>query len=275
MAAKRRQQPKRYYSKTRSKPAKKMIFRRGGVILLVGALAVALLTGLFFGLKSAASFLFSRNENFALRNINITTDGRMLPAQIQEYADLYTGINLFSIDFDSLRSQLEGIPQVESVAIFRQLPDTLTIHVVERVPRAQILWNRRAKPFLLDRTGTVMSMVQNGESLPLIEGMKLDSLCPGARLEQPIIRQCLDILVEADQLSLGDQIAFARFDVHYPDFITAVVNDDITVRFPLHSAREKLVRLFGVLKVAKEQGQRLKTVDLTPDGRNVPVTYYE
>lgn len=274
MAARRRKPPKRYYSRTKTRPAGKTVIRRGAVILLLGTLAVLLLSGLFWGLKFTASLFFSRNEKFALKHINITTDGRLLPAQLEEYSGVQTGTNLFCIDFDRLRQRLEEVPLIESVIISRQLPDTLIVAVVERVPRAQIKWNRRALPFLLDRKGVVLPMTQSGASLPLIEGQKMDGLRPGSRIDQSGILQCLDLLMAVDQLGLGSQVAFNGFDVRYPDFITATVNGETTVRFPLHSAREKLVKLASVLQLSKERGQRAKTVDLTPDGRNVPVTFY-
>jgi cell division septal protein FtsQ len=85
----------------------------------------------------------------------------------------------------------------------------------------------------------------------------------------------LELLSAADQLRLGSQVTFSSFDIRYPDFVTAVVNGDTTVRFPQHSAREKLIRLVSVLQLSKEQGRRVKTIDLTPDGRNVPVTFYD
>jgi cell division protein FtsQ len=275
MAAKRRKIPKRYYSKTRNKASKKMVARRGLVILLLAVLALALVFGIFAGLKYTGSLFLSRNPKFELRMINITTDGRLLPEQLCEYAGLQTGTNLFSVDFENLRRKLEEVPLVESVTISRKLPDTLTINVIERVAMAQIRWNSRALPFLLDRHGVVLPMTRSGQSLPLIEGLKQEAMRPGDRVEKPGIRQCLDILAAADQLGLGAQVFFSSFDIRYPDFVTAVVNRDTTVRFPQHSAREKLIRLVSVLQLSNEQGRRVKTIDLTPDGRNVPVTFYE
>jgi cell division protein FtsQ len=275
MAAKRRKAPKRYYSKTRSKASKKTFFRRGLVVLLLVGLAVSLLAGIFIGLKYAGSLFFSRNPKFELQVINITSDGRLLPEQLREYAGLQTGTNLFSIDFDRLRRTLEEVPLVESVTIERKLPDTLNINVIERVAMAQIRWNPRALPFLVDRYGVILPMTRSGQSLPLVEGLKLEKIRPGDCVDNPGIRQCLDILAAADQLGLGAQVAFNSFDIRYPDFVTVVVNGETTVRFPLHSGREKLVRLVSVLQLSKEQGRRVKTIDLTPDGRNVPVTFYE
>ncbi len=275
MAARRRKTPKRYYSKTRSRSSKKTVARRGLVILFLSVVALALLAGIFSGLKYAGSLFISRNPKFELKTINIISDGRLLPEQLREYTGLQTGVNLFSVDLEQLRKILEEVPLVESVSISRQLPDTLTINVRERVALAQIRWHTRGLPFLLDRHGTVLPTTRSGQSLPLIEGLKLEKLHPGEHVDKPGVRQCLELLSAADQLRLGSQVTFSSFDIRYPDFVTAVVNGDTTVRFPQHSAREKLIRLVSVLQLSKEQGRRVKTIDLTPDGRNVPVTFYD
>lgn len=275
MAARRRKIPKTYYSKVRSKTSKKMVVRRGLVILLLVAAALALLFGIFAGIKYTGSLFLSRNPKFELKNINITSDGRLSSEFFCERAGLHPGLNLFSIDLDMLRKKFEEVPLVESVTIFRQLPDTLTVNITERVPVAQVRWNPRALPFLLDRYGVVLPMTKSGQALPLIEGLKLEKIRPGDRVERPGISQCLELQIAADQLGLGSQVSFASFDIRYPDFVTAIVNGDTTVRFPQHSAREKLIRLVSVMQLAKEQGRHVKTIDLTPDGRNVPVTFYE
>jgi cell division protein FtsQ len=275
MAARRRKIPKKYYSKTKSKRSKKVFARRGLVVLFLAVTAGVLLFGAFMGLEYAGSLFFSRNPKFELKTINITSDGRLTPEFFCERAGLQTGTNLFSVDFDMLRKKLEEVPLVESVTIERKLPDTLNINVIERVAMAQVRWNPRALPFLVDRHGVIMPMTRSGQSLPLVDGLKLEKIRPGDRIDNPGIRQCLDILAAADQLGLGSQVAFASFDIRYPDFVTAVVNGDTTVRFPLHSGREKLIRLVSVLQLSNEQGRRVKTIDLTPDGRNVPVTFFE
>lgn len=275
MAAKRRKAPKRYYSKTRSKPAKKLVVRRGLVILFLTVVTVALLFGAFAGFAYTGSLFLSRNPRFELKYINIRSDGRLLPEQLREYAGLETGTNLFAVDFGRLHRILEEVPLVESVSIERKLPDTLNISVIERVALAQIRWNPRALPFLVDRYGVILPMTRSGQSLPLIMGLKLESMRPGDRVDPPGVIECLDILSSSEQLGLGAQVTFNSLDIRYPDFITTVINGNITVRFPQYGASKKLPRLVSVLQIAKEQGRRLKTIDLVPDGRNVPTTSYE
>ena len=223
MASRRRVKPKKQYSKTRSKPAKKVFFRRSLVVLLLTALSLALLCGLFFGLRYVGSLFLSRNPRFELKHIEITSDGRMICDQLLEYI----GSNILSVVFGKLRAQLAELPLVESVLIDRKLPDTLAIHVIERVGVAQIQWNTRGLPFLVDRTGVVLLMTPGGQSLPMINGAKLPGIRPGDLIDDPVICHCLAILKESDNPNYGAQLSFDSFDVHQPDFITAVVNWEI------------------------------------------------
>lgn len=270
--SKRRRKLHRYFSKT--KTPKKIFARRALVVILLLGLAAVLLMGVYIGLKYTGSLFLSRNPKFELKTIDISTDGRLTPSLLCEYANLKTGMNLFSINFDTLRKKLEEVPLVETVSIERKLPDTLIIKVVERVAMAQLRWSVRGLPFLVDRHGIILPMTRSGQSLPLIEGLKLESLHPGSQIDSPGVRQCLGLLASCDELSLGAQVTFGSFDLRYPDFVAVTVNGETNVRFPNHSAREKLVRLVNVLQLASEQGRRIQTIDLTPDGRNVPVTYY-
>jgi cell division septal protein FtsQ len=244
------------------------------VVFFLVIAAAALLFGIFRGTLYAGSLFFSRNSHFELKHLDIASDGRLSASQLREYAAIDPGVNLFALDFDAIRRRLSSVPLVESVDIRRELPDTLRIQVTERVAIAQLRWTKRGLPFLIDRHGIVMPATRSGQSLPIIDGAKFENLRPGAKVDASGVRQCLDILTAADELRLGAQIHLDSFDLRYPEFITVIVNGETNARFPHHSAKDKLVRLVSVLQLASEHGRRIKTVDLTPDGRNVPVTYY-
>lgn len=268
--ARRRTTKRRYYAKTKS--SKKSGGRRGLAGMAVLLAGIFLLTAAYFILAYIGSFFFSRNPAFELKNIVMVSDGRLSSAQLKEYTDLKPGENLFAVDFDELREDLKSVPLVESVRIERRLPDTLFVRVSERVGLAQVHWKWRAVPFLVDRSGVVLPATRSGRALPIIEGLKIDRLRPGEQIDNEGVRFALTLLSACDSLRLSPLIRFERFDLRYPDYITATLADGVSVRFPRHSAREKLVRLARVLELAREQGRTLKTVDLTPDGLNVPTT---
>lgn len=267
-----RYKPRKYYSKTRAPKA--MLFRRVLVVAFLAMLAVAVLFGIFKGIAYTGSLFFSRNPRFEMKHFLISSDGRLTGAQLREYAGIETGINLFAVDFETLRKRLNEVPLVETVSIRRRLPHTLVVEVKERIAVAQIRGRLRTMPFLVDRHGVVIPATRSGQSLPMIDGLKIDTLRPGSRVDDPGVKHALEILTACEALGLGAQVLLEHFDLNYPEFITVRVNGETSVRFPRHSARDKLVRMVSVLQVAREQGRRVKTMDLTPDGRNVPVTYY-
>ncbi len=270
MAAKRRKKRK-YQSKT--KASKTLAARRSFMVLFLVFAVIIALFGIYRGLEYVGSLFFSRNPHFELKHIEMSSDGRLSSTKLTQYADIDSAGNLFAVDFDQIRANLASVPLIESVHIRRRLPDTLLVRVVERTAVTQIRWTHRGLPLLMDRHGVVLPATRTGRSLPMIDGLKLDTLRPGERIDDPGVHYALELLSQADELGLGSQIRFERFDLRYPEFVTVGLNDDITARFPRHSARERLIRLVRVLQIAREQGRRIKTVDLTPDGRNVPTTY--
>ena len=272
MASKRRKKRK-YYSKT--KASKNLVARRSSLVFLSVILIAVLVVTLVYGLSYVGSLFFSRNPHFTLKNIEITTDGRLSPVELERWVGIHEEINLFAVDFDEVRANLLSKPQIEAVSIHRRLPSTLVVRVVERDAVVQIRFQRRGFLYLLDRHGIAMRpspTPSSEQALPLIEGLKVKEPRLGERVADSGVQYVLELLSAADALGLGSQIRFEKFDLHYPDFITAQLNDGINARFPRHSAREKLASLVVTLQIAHERGERKKTVDLTPDGRNVPTT---
>lgn len=271
MSAKRRKS-KKLYAKT--KKAQGVAARRGLVVSLSIVLTVAILFGLYVLVSYIGSLFFSKNDAFTMKNIVMQSDGRLSSAQLFEYSNLDPDMNLFEVDFDELRANLEAVPLVESLTIQRRLPDTLVVDVIERVAVAQVNWKWRAVPFLVDRTGVVLPATRTGRSLPLIDGLKFDRLRPGEQIRDPGVQYALELLSASDELGLGANVTFERFDLRSPDCVNAYLADGVSARFPRHSASNKLVRLVATLQVARERGQQIKTVDLVPEGLNTPVIEY-
>jgi cell division protein FtsQ len=271
----KKRKKRKSYSKT--KASKNLAARRGSLVLVSIVSAVILLVAIYHLFAYTGSLFFSRNPAFNLKTIELTTDGRLSTSELKRWVGIDSDANLFAIDFDEVRANLLSKPQIEEVFIQRKLPSTLVVRVVEREAVVRIQFRRRGFLYLLDRNGIAMrpSPTRSSEqALPLIEGLKMKEPRVGDPVGDPGIQCVLDILAVSDALGLGAQVRFEKFNLHYPDFITVQLNEEVSARFPRHSAREKLVRLVRVLQMAREQGRRVKTVDLIPDGLNVPITYY-
>jgi len=276
MASKRRKKRKQY---NKIKASKTLVARRSSLVVLSAVLAVILIVMLIYGLSYVGSLFFSRNPNFTLKTIEMTTDGQLSVSELKRWVGVEEGRNLFDVDFDEVRANLLSKPQIETVSIHRKLPSTLVVQVVEREAVVQIRFRRSGFLYLLDRQGIAMrpSAIRSPkDALPIIEGIKAKEPRLGERVSDPGVQHVLALLVAQNDpsLNLRSQINFEKFDLHFPDFVTAQLSGGVSARFPRHSAREKLVRLGATLQIAREKGERVKTVDLVPDGLGVPTTLY-
>ncbi len=82
------------------------------------------------------------------------------------------GQNLFSIDMDGVENKMLGDPYVKSVTVLRRLPDTLLVHIEERVPAAIVVIGVDA--FLVTRDGETFKRLEVGDppDLPVITGLR-------------------------------------------------------------------------------------------------------
>lgn len=268
----KRRKTRKYYAKT--KASKATTARRGVVVFLGVALMAVSLTAIYLFFSLTGSLFFSRNPHFQLKHIIMSSDGRLTPSKLIEYAEVKRGGNLFDVDVDTLRENLEGVALIDSVHIQRKLPDMLIVRVAERVAVARVNWKWRAPCFLIDRDGVVLPPTRTGQALPMIGGLKTGQLRPGETLGDPGVQVVLELLIAARSPGLSPVIDFERFDLRYPDYINATLAGGVSVRFPRHSAGDKLRRLATQLQIARERGRRVKTVDLVPDGINTPVVEY-
>lgn len=73
---------------------------------------------------------------------------------IAEAVNVERGDPILSLDLDTVRRNVEAIGWVKQATIWRQLPDTLHIEIVEREPFAR--WQIEGRIYLIDDTGKVL-----------------------------------------------------------------------------------------------------------------------
>ena len=171
------------------------------LLLLLGAAGIA-----FFGIYGARRFLFSGN------------DWQDKAPQLAARIGVHPGDNLFLLDPGELRRRLLAIPGVENSEVFRILPDTLRLRVIERVPRA-VLSNPRSE-WVVDETGAVIPRLESMSAtvpLPVIlgisttgvkAGMVLESLRPALELIMLTVRSFPDISIIAVNVRNPERLEF-------------------------------------------------------------------
>ena len=103
-------------------------------ILAIAANLVVVLVVAAIGL-----WLWQRTQSdtrFAIRTIETVGAKHMSRIAIDAVTKPYVGRNLFRLDIEALRRDLSALPWVSEVAIEKELPGRLTIHLTEREPVA-------------------------------------------------------------------------------------------------------------------------------------------
>lgn len=90
----------------------------------------------------------------AVANLEVEGRERVPRAAILAALGVARGTPILGVDLVQAKARLEALPWVGSVAIERQLPDTIFVRLVERQPLA--FWQRQGKLVLIDRDGKII-----------------------------------------------------------------------------------------------------------------------
>lgn len=162
------------------------------LLILLGA-------GIFF----AERMLFSRNQRFLLRRVEIRSEQvgywHNRDERLTGYLRLTPGRdNLWQLDLRELREKLLRHPSVKSCTMTRVLPDKLVVSIVERLPRAAL--GNPGSPYLLSDDLVVLLRSESmpiADTLPVLTGFPpAFRTHPGALCQQaePAMRLIMEIL---------------------------------------------------------------------------------
>jgi cell division protein FtsQ len=200
----------------------------------------------------------------------IVVRGQMrMPASTVEglLADL-RGHNILRADLEAARARVLGTPWVEEASLWRVLPRTIEVRVIERTPIALARLGQRLH--LMDASGVVMAEfgpAYQDLDLPIVDGLGRAPARGDARLDPAradLVRRFLEA-VEA-RPSLKERVS--QIDVSHPRDVVVLLDDDSA---SLHLGQEQFVeRLESYLQMLPwlgDQFQDLESVDLRFDER--------
>lgn len=238
------------------KHRRKIAFRAvvvGGV--LISAAAIALYTPWlgFFGLCA----------------ITVSGNQRVSADAIGRVAALERGRPLLTISLSQVASRVSSLPWIRSVIVRRSFPDTVRIHVEERVPIAWITPPDETACLLIGEGGVVVSQTcESRESLFELVGGELSGTDPGARIVDARTTRMVEFLRQA---ALSD-MHIQRIDVSDPDSVVLEAESGLRIllgAIDSHAQRlEKLVVLSRTLDVSD-----YRTIDLRLEGEATLVTW--
>lgn len=252
-------------------------------------LAVGVLAGAGYGLYRAGQRVTARlvfeNPRFALTQIVVDGDGVLTPAQIVGLAGVNVGENLFRLDLDQARRNLELAPLIRRVEVRRLLPNRLFIRVNERVAVAQLGVNVRGLSdpvFLVDREGVVMKPLkladgsvvtpQMTRAVPVLTGAALADAQLGRAVGSEQVYRALELLDKFDQSAASAMLDIRQIDLSRPRELVVLTRQGTTVRLDVAEFPKQLRRLCMILTWAQQRQRTAQSVDLTVP-RGVPVTW--
>lgn len=270
-------------------------FGSGGRTRL-GALTLAAAFGALFGLYVlwrlgdwGLNRLLYENPAFALRTIEVHTDGVLAPAQLRRWASVPAGANLLALDLATIKRNLEYVPWIASVSVERVLPGTLRVQVTERRAVAQITLPRPGAGggvdvvvYHLDANGYVMlpldarlrstPLFQPEPSLPILAGLNPNEVQLGRRIETPAAQAALRLLAAFEQSPLAGLVELRRIDAGSAGVLVVTTAQGSEVTLGEADFERQLERWREIYDAGARQQLTIASLDLAITN-NIPVRW--
>ena len=239
-------------------------------------LLLVTLAGLGYAPKEGWLRFVWKNPDLLIRAPIVQTDGTLTRDQILLAGQVVEGKNILTINLNHVRLGIEKLPQVERAEVSRNLPNHLSIQVVERRPIAWVTSKKSddlatsPRSFLIDARGmTIRSQVILPEyyHLPVISGVITNNFTSGQRITEFNILAALE-LIKINSENSRFQLRHIDLGKSYCLVVTDQRHAQITFGFQRLDAQ--LARLNQVIDSLEPSHQEFKAVNLIPE-YNVPV----
>jgi len=256
----------------RASEQRKQRMHRVGALVLMTVVLVGASWMIMTGAQFVGERLFSMNDRFVIEHLRVSSDGILQKQHVKEYAHVEEGMNLFAVDIQKVREDLEVMPVVDSVQVTRKLPDTLAVLIRERIAKARLGDESTGYPLAMDREGVVLGPRSVSSQLPFISGFRMAGLRPGVRIDDPGVRTALQVLDVCDEPGFSSILQVKKVDVSHSDYLDIRLSRGERVLLSLDKVKPKLKHLCKIIKKSAESGRAVAAVDMTVD-KNFPVKY--
>jgi cell division septal protein FtsQ len=239
---------------------------------------IALIGGVCFGGKAAVRRLVWENPMYALSDIRVSTDGLLTRKQVLEIAEIEEGQNIFSVDLNKARKNIDQLPQVDRVELRRLVPDRLDIKIIERQP---VAWVAPAadsplavgsEAMLVDSRGYVMrsrKIQPEHAALPVIIGVSMEDVAAGQKLPSAEALAAIDLIrLSADDLRWQPRIV----DVSKGYCLLVTDHRKAKITFAFDGLEDQLSRLKHLIELVEPSHREFQSVNLMLE-KSVPVVF--
>ncbi|WP_192930105.1 cell division protein FtsQ/DivIB [Alkaliphilus pronyensis] len=234
---------------SQQRESKKRIRRRiRGTFSLILILIVFLLWGIYGLLQS---------DLMNVKVLEVSGNSICSEEEVINVSQMIFNRNIFKYDLKDIKAKVESHPYIKVATVNRKLPNTLIINVKERKEYAIISY--MGSFLYVDMEGVVLKISDSylSNELPLITGLKIESLELGKRIIATEDTGLVNGLRLVEAAKLGDMLdAISEINIKEADNLRLITTDGIEVMLGLSkdpvyqmlSLKEVLVKLYSMEK---------------------------
>lgn len=159
-----------YIRNLKNKEVRKTRFKRTLSQRILHFILLILLTGELLYLGGHGFQILRNSDVFILRDVEVTGIKKTSPEEIEALV-FASQKNTLKVDLKQIKLRLESHPWIQSAILWRELPGTIRVHILERKPVAIV---STGNLYLVDSDGHVIQTLEKSSefsSLPVITGI--------------------------------------------------------------------------------------------------------
>jgi cell division protein FtsQ len=201
------------------------IVRRPLFALSAGLVLFVVIAGLFVGGYVGRTIrgigngvdVLEADAGFGIQNIEIAGNSRTPTATLGAALGLSHDQSIFNVDLQAARRRLMALDWVAEADVKRRYPDTIIVHIVEKLPFA--LWQGPQGVFVVERSG---GLITSKNIAPFAKLPKLAGV--GGNSGADIVDAISTHRAVAARVSVMERIGQRRWNL--------ILNDGVTVKLP-------------------------------------------
>ena len=196
---------------------------------------------------------------FQVQRLVVRGHARLSTGDVEALVAGIRGEHIMRVDFDYYRRRLMDSPWVESASMWRVLPSTIEVRIVERSPLAIARVGQQL--YLVDAHGVIIDEYgpqHRDFDLPIVDGLVVPASAGGPSVD-PARLSLADRLLAAFESQPGLRDRLSQVDVSSPRDAVILLDDDPVL---LHLGDTRFVeRVQGYLELAPTLRDRLGAID--------------
>jgi cell division protein FtsQ len=211
-----------------------------GIIVVISA-SVLVAWGLRRYLRSS--------PRFAVRTVQVEGNQRRTPHQIAKLAGIETGRNVFTVEEEVAQSLVEADPWIETAEVSVELPNQVTIVVIEHEARALAAIDGRL--YLVDNEGEVFKTLEPGDpqDLPVVTGVTSDAINRDREAVAKRVRRALELASDLGRQKIAKRYPVQEVHLEEDGSVTVVVGTEgVSLVFGRPPFRRKVAKAERILE---------------------------